>query len=301
MTRRTEQGKVKTSWWNDPATRNPLLFSLSVHLCISVIIFVPSSFFHRSTPPEIYSVELIQFDEPMLEPEPVQPESTPKPPPPKVVDEPAVSTKPVLSTRNIPTTPTTIKILRPRKIKQDLRKDQPPIDPTMVFAALERLKKQEQQVKAEEEFDRAKEAEKNANEEALEALRQSILTRQPQRNTDSVQSPSQGNTSTTGGQQNGQLANTILSQYIATVGLHISNHWRLPEGQKWDNSLNTTVIVKIKANGVVISSKIDTASKSKQFNKFVIETIEKASPLPPIPVELSNKPLKLHFYPQGLH
>jgi TonB family protein len=300
MTRRTEQGKVKTSWWNNPSIRNSLLFSLSIHLCVTLIIFIPSSFFHRSTPPEIYSVELIQLDEAMLEPEPVQPDSTPKPPRPKVVDEPAVSTKPVLSTRNIPQTPTEIKILRPRKIKKDLRKDQSPIDQTMVFAALERLKIQEQQVKAEKELERAKEAEKNANDEALQALRQSILTRQPLRNTDSVQSPSEGNNNNTSGQQNGQRANTIRNQYNASVIHHVGSYWRLPEGQKWDKDLTTTVVVKIKENGVVTSSKIYTSSKSKQFDKIAIETIEKASPLPPLPAELSNIPLKLHFYPKGL-
>lgn len=286
--------------WATPAFRNPLLFSVGIHLGIALIVFMPTSFFHRSETPEIYSVELVDLSEPWPEPKPMQP------PPVKPLvkqeqpKEPVVSTKPILSTRNIPQAPTEIKILRARKVKIDLRKDQPPIDQTMIFAALERMRQQEQ-MQAHEELERAEEKVKKANDEALQALRTSILSRQADP-TDSNSLPvtTSQNSSTGRRQQAGQRANSIMTQYIATMGQHIGEYWRLPEGQKWDNSLSTTVIVKIKADGIVLSAKIDAPSKSRQFDRFVIETIDKASPLPPVPAELPNIPLKLHFYPQGL-
>lgn len=285
-------------------TLAPILFSLGVHLTLCAIVFMPTSFF-SATRPETYSVQLINLSDPQLENEPVV---TP-PPLPEIqekvpaVTQPVVSTTPILSTRNIPQTPTEIKILRPRKFKKDLRKNQRPIDQSMVLAALERLKQLETQEKANRELTKANEAVAKANDEALQALRESILIRQPLA-TPQVTSSEQNMGNTTGaaasGGQSGQQANSTLNQYIATIGHHIGTYWRLPEGQHWDNRLNAIVHVKIKDDGIVISSKIAVSSKSKQFDKFVLETIQKASPLPAIPATLDNKPLKLHFYPQGL-
>ena len=285
-------------FWADQALKKPLFFSVGLHLAIALIVFMPTSLFHQSPPPIVYSVQLIDLSDPLPAPK-LQPVAPPEQVAPKIIPkEPAVSTKPILSTRNIPKTPSEIKILRPRKIKRDLRKDKPPIDQSMVFAALERMRKQEQ-ILAKQELELAEEEVKKANDDALQALRSSILSRQPDPyDASSVTQNQQG--SPASGLQQGQRANTILSQYTATMGQHIGEFWRLPEGQKWATNLNTIVIVKIKDDGIVISSKIDVASKSKQFDRFVIETIEKASPLPPIPDELPNTPLKLHFYPQGL-
>lgn len=295
---------IFSTFWRNPQLRNPLLFSLGVHVFITGIIFFPTSFFQRNRTPEIYSVELIDLSEPMQEPEtPVQ-----SPPPPKVqptpVVEPAVSTQPVLSTRTIPQVPTEIKIIRPRAVKKDLRKDRPPIDQSMVLAALQRLQSQEKEQQAQVELDRANEAVEQAKEEMLQTLRNSILTRPSQTTSKQVvASRSTPDLNATGSTpQTGQVANTVLLQYIATVNNHIGQHWRLPEGQKWDESLRATVIVKIRADGIVTSAKFEQQSTSRQFDKFVDETIEKASPLPPVPSEIANKDyaLRLHFYPKGL-
>ena len=294
------QPNSKTLFWQNPSIRNPLLFSAGIHILITLIVLFPTSLFHFNKAPEIYSVELIDLTEPQTEPEPVV--EAPPPPPiikPKPIIKETVSTKPILSTRNIPQTPTEIKILRPRKVKKDLRIDRPPIDQTMVLAALQKMKHQEKEEQAQLELDKANEAARLANQEAMQALRESILRRQPNRTRPSS-STKAASSNNNGLQSGGQRANTVLTQYIATIGHHISEYWRLPEGQKWDPKLKTTLIVKIKDDGIVISSKIFTSSKSKQFDKFVIETIEKSSPLPPIPSEITNKPLKLHFFPQGL-
>lgn len=292
-------------FWRNPACRKPLLFSLGVHLFILVILFFPTSLFQWTRTPEIYSVQLVDLSEPLQEPETQKPPSPPPMVKPAPVAEPAVSTQPVLSTRNIPQAPAEIKILRPRAVKKDVRKDQPPIDQTMVVAALQRMQNQEKAQQAQRELELANEAAEQANEEMLQALRHSILARPSQGITTSQ--VSSGSTPRTGGAnatgvQTGQAADTVLAQYIATVNNHIGQHWRLPEGQKWDDSLRATVIVKIREDGIVTSSKFEQQSTSRQFDKFVAETIEKASPLPPVPKEIGNKDyaLRLHFYPKGL-
>ncbi len=288
----------------DTSRRDPLLFSVGVHLCITLIIFFPTSFFHLKRTPEIYSVELIDLSEPLSDPVMEQPSITPPLVQPQPLVEPAVSTKPVLSTRNIPQTPTEIKILRPRAVKKDLRRDKPVIDQTMVLAALQRVQNKEKAQQAQEELDRANEAVVEANADMLAALRQSILTRPSQgpASPSEASQSSSANTSMQSGASAVQLANSALIQYKATVNNHIAQHWRLPEGQKWDETLQATIIVKIKKDGIVTSSRFEQHSKSRQFDKFVSETIDKASPLPQIPEELGNKTysLRLHFYPKGL-
>ncbi|MDA3970625.1 MAG: TonB family protein [Desulfobulbaceae bacterium] len=291
-------------FWRNPACRRPLLFSLGVHLFILGILFFPTSLFHLPQhAPEIYSVALIDLSEPLQEPETQNPPSPPPMVKPPTVAEPAVSTQPVLSTRNIPQAPTEIKFLRPRAVKKDVRKDQPPIDQTMVMASLQRMQNQEKAQQAQRELDQANEAAEQANEEVLQALRHSILARPSQGiNTSQI---SGGSTSRTGdanatGSQTGQAADTASKQYKATVNHHIGQYWYLPEGQKWDSTLKATVIVRLKPDGIVTSTEIEVSSKSKQFDKIVIETVERASPLPPIPAELENISLKLHFSPEGL-
>ncbi len=285
---------------NSQTLRNPLLFSVGVHLFITLIIFMPTSFFHLNQPPEIYSVELIDLTEPQFKPEPPAPPvpiAKPKPP-----TDSQISTKPILSTRTIPQTPTEIKILRPRKVKINHHKDKPPIDQTMVFAALQRMQKQEQKQLAQEKLDQANEAVEQANQEVLDALRESILARTPHNLQTTVNAVTSSNTkpSSGGSSQGGQRANTILRQYKATIGQHIHQQWHLPEGQNWNSKLVTTIIVNIKPDGIVTASRIHKASKSQQFDRFVIETIEKASPFPPFPKEVTYKPLMLHFYPAGI-
>ncbi len=297
-----EQGSFSI-FWRNPEIRNPLLFSITVHLFITGIIFFPTSLFHRTRTPEIYSVELVDLSEPVQEPETQVQHSPPPVVKPTPVVETAVSTQPVLSTRNIPQAPTEIKIIRPRAIKKDLRKDRPPIDQTMVMAALQRLQSQEVAQQAQQELDQAKEAAEQANEEMLQALRNSILARPTPGGSQPVASRSTADLNATSSTpQAGQVANTVLLQYIATVNNHIGQHWRLPEGQKWDSTLKATVIVKIRKDGIVTSSRFEEPSTSRQFDKFVAETIDKASPLPPVPEEITNKDyaLRLHFYPKGL-
>jgi TonB family protein len=280
--------------WDDEKWRNPFLFSASIHLAILVIALLPSSLFHFSrATPEIYSVSLFDLDE------------LPAPAPEKfqetfkeeaiVPAEQANSLQPILSTRTIPDTPTEIKLIRPRALKKDLRL--PPMDPTLVLAALNRIQQQEKALEK--------------KEEALEAIRKTILARETtgtegQRNTGTgpQQKISSAQNSVSPGYAgppgSGQAANTALKKYKAQVAQHIGKFWSLPEGQVWPKNLQATVIIKVRSDGIVTSTSLEKNSANAQFDKFVLQTIDQASPLPPFPEEIPKLPLRLNFYPEGM-
>lgn len=282
--------------WADQKWRNPFLFSVSIHLAILVIALLPSSLFHFSrATPEIYSVDLIDMNELPTAPPPEDFQESPQPETAAPIDQ-SRSLQPVLSTRTIPKAPTEIKLIRPRALKKDVRL--PPMDPSMVLAALSRIQHQE---KAVEE-----------KEKAVEAIRQSILSREtapPQEPANIDKSREQKIASTPGVQKSvgyagppgsGQIANTALKKYKAIVAQHIGKLWTLPEGQVWQKDLLAVVDVKVSLDGIVISTNFEKHSDNGQFDKFVLYTIEQASPLPPFPQEIPHLPLRLHFRPEGM-
>ncbi len=283
------------SRWDDEKWRHPFLFSVAIHLAILLIALVPSSLFHFSrTTPEIYTVDLFDLNE-LPTPAPDDFQEAPQ----QATTIPAEQTRslqPLLSTRTIPKAPTEIKLIRPRALKKDVRL--PPMDPSMVLAALNRIQQQE---KAIEE-----------KEKAVEAIRKSILTRQTAvtRAPDDVGKGEQQQSSTGLGHQtspgyagppgSGQAANTALKKYKAIVAQHIGKYWSLPEGQVWPKNLLAIVDVKVRLDGIVTSTSFEKHSESGQFDKFVTHTIEQASPLPPFPEEIPHLPLRLHFRPEGM-
>ncbi|PLX48834.1 MAG: hypothetical protein C0613_09560 [Desulfobulbaceae bacterium] len=285
--------------WLDDGWRKPFLFSVTVHLIILTIALLPSSLFHFSrNVPEVYQVDLIDLQEaPPPPPAEVRKAPPPEPKPPPAVEQ-TTSSQPVLSTRTIPKAPSEIKLLRPRAMKKDIRL--PPMDPSMVLGALQHI---EQQQKAEEEKQRA-----------LEAIRESILTRpsaqteaEPEQTPTADQLPGEGSAEMKrpspgygGAAGSGRAADTALKQYKAMVARHIGSHWSLPEGQVWHKDLRAEVIVEIRQDGIVTKKSFEKPSASAQFDKFVMQTIEEASPLPPVPQEIPLAPLRLRFYPEGM-
>lgn len=270
--------------WDDEKWRNPFLFSTAIHLAILIIALLPSSLFHLdNTIPEHYTVDLIDINE---IPSPDE-EMAPSPPPQDTAPptQQTRSLQPVLSTRTIPEAPTVIKLLRPRALKRDVRL--PPMDPSMVLAALNRMQQQE-----------SAQAQK---EKALEAIRESIMARESASEpvAEKISTTRTGSTAKLGVQK-GMLANTVLRKYKAMVAQHIGKLWSLPEGMLWSKDLMAIVIIKVNLDGIVTASSFEKHSTNDQFDKFVMQTIEQASPLPPFPKEIPLAPLRLRFYPEGM-
>ncbi len=285
--------------WEDEKWRKPFLFSAGIHLAILLIALMPSNlFFSHRTMPVVYSVDLFDLDElPTPAPEDFQ-EAAPQE---KETMAPAAQTRslqPVLSTRTIPKAPSEIRLLRPRTLKNKKDVRLPPMDPNMVLAALNRIQQQEKAIEA--------------KEKAFAAIRKSIMARETATSQDPQDEDwdsGQEISSTPGTQKNvgyggppggGQAANTATKKFVALTKQHIIKSWILPEGQIWHKDLYATVLVKVRPDGIVTSAELEERSENDQFDKFVMQTIEQASPLPPVPEEIANHPLRLHFYPEGM-
>ncbi len=268
--------------WEDEKWRNPFIFSATIHLAILCIALLPSDlFFFSRNIPEVYSVDLIDLDEiPTDDFYESARQETYSPP------ENTRGLQPVLSTRTIPKAPTEIKLIRPRALKKDVRL--PPMDPTMVLAALNRIQQQEKA--------------KTEKEKALKALRDSIMARESASEsvTEQTRPVKSGPATGSSGGEKGMAANTAIKKYKALTAQHIGRFWSLPEGQKWDKDLYAIVLVEVRPDGIVTSTELVERSDNAQFDKFVMQTIEQASPLPAVPEEIANIPLRLHFYPEGM-
>lgn len=287
-------------FWQDPHQRGPLLFSLGLHLTFIIALLLPTDLFtlqHRL--PEIYTVNLIDLPQPTLEPQPTKTASTPPPSLPKTKASPQViSSTPLLSSRVMPTLPSEIKIIRPRASKKIMRHKR---DSRSILAAYARIKAQEAVTK---ELASAQAQAETEKQKALEMMAQAILTRQgpsppstpPLTTTDPTAS------SNTGQPGAGVTTNNALRIYKAAVNQQISSQWILPEGQQWQPTLQAVVIVKINKDGIVLSQDFVKRSGNTQFDKFVSQALEKASPLPRLPTELADKDyaLRLTFFPRGL-
>ena len=76
-----------------------------------------------------------------------------------------------------------------------------------------------------------------------------------------------------------------LFSYLMKIQEKLYANWSLPS---WldDSQLKTHIAVSIDEKGEILKKKILIPSKNKVFNKKALNTIEKASPLPPPPKDL---------------
>ncbi len=286
--------------WQNQEQRAPFIFSISLHFALFIALFIPTNFFSFQRPlPEVYTVDLIDLSEPEVEPE-TEPPVTKVTPPPKPRPKPKVqklSTTPPLSSRVMPKPPTEIKIIRPRAAKKIMRHKR---DSTSILAGLARMQTHE---KLDKELKEAEAKAETENKKAMEMMAQAIMTRPSRETTAPVDNQATTVRSTSKPTQGrGISATNAMQIYSAAVRLQISENWVLPEGQQWDETLLTVLIVKIREDGIVLSHTFKKRSGNIQFDKFVSQTLEKASPLPMLPVELAeeNYSLRLNFYPRGL-
>ncbi|MCB0413523.1 MAG: TonB C-terminal domain-containing protein [Bdellovibrionales bacterium] len=95
-----------------------------------------------------------------------------------------------------------------------------------------------------------------------------------------------GNVLTEGSSLEG-LNQIALTDYYQKVKEHVQQYWALPQ---WLSELNLKAQAKVLVDerGYVISRGMFASSGNKTFDDFVINTIDKASPLPPPPNRLSG-------------
>ncbi|MDF1524868.1 MAG: energy transducer TonB [bacterium] len=96
-------------------------------------------------------------------------------------------------------------------------------------------------------------------------------------------------------------SNIKFRAYYNRIWAQIRSSW-VPQGETSEASLLTVVGIRIAPNGVIEQSWIEKRSGNDYYDQSALRAIRKASPLPPLPEELSDKPLEvgINFIPQGL-
>ncbi len=71
-------------------------------------------------------------------------------------------------------------------------------------------------------------------------------------------------------------------QYFGHLDIHIKNYWSLPEFMQ-NKDYKTQVKITFDENGFVTSKTITRSSGNIEYDNFVLDTVQRASPLPPPP------------------
>lgn len=147
-------------------------------------------------------------------------------------------------------------------------------------------KAEEQRLK---EIAQARLAEQNAQREAERAraaLAEMIKARGAQKSA----------TSSTGRPSARQgVSNIVSQQYLMEVGARMQQFWVLPEMRQWDPRLETVVVLTIGRDGAVVKTEVEQKSADPFFDQFVMQTIEKASPMPPFPKLMREDAIEVGF------
>jgi len=259
--------------------RIPLILSGGLHLFLLLFILFAPALQHNSPLPDVQTVMLFSAEE-IAEPQhtapPVPAKVTPKAPA-------AVSMQPLA-----PVKPAKVVSLRPLKTKKKIipEKQQDKVRQTVIERAL-------QQVQAKLRQQQAESAARKQIKTAFESIRQSLQTQV----TDGESSSSATNTGQqqtktakgSGGKSSGgKIVSEARRRYYAAIIMHLSRFWSLPETQEWDETLEAVAVIWFRRDGSIIKTILEKKSSNLYFNQFVNKTLEKASPLPPIPAELND-------------
>lgn len=301
----------------DKHWKTPLALAIGLHLLVLALSMLPPSlFYRRHIIPEAVTINLFTVEElKPAKPSPVKRQPA-KPTPPKEIKKekpaplpPPPQPKPQTSVAEdipapTPPAPEPAKAIsmNPRKIK---KKVEPPKEKIV------EKPKEDKQLKALERIqarvNQKKELEKTKHD--LAKLRESLhVSPAP---TAAPPEPAVAPTAETGetppeqtGSSAGQssLIDMAAKQYHIAVARKITDHWVLPEMQKWDEKLEAIYIIVIRRDGIITKSFFEQRSSNEYFNQFVEKTVQAASPMPHFPADLKKSAVEigLIFHPSGL-
>ncbi len=266
----------------------PLNLAVGFHLLIACgILFLPGMFNSKPKFEDIYTVDLVNLAEPVIE-QSAPPAPAPEPvvqPPPDVPEEAVVIPDPVKAPAPPPEVikPVSLKPIK-RKVKKKVKEPEPDRS-----RELERIKRQRlaeavraEQLAAEQARIAAEEAERQRRlmEAQLSQIRSQVRT-----------APAQGPTRRSGA----NVANALESQYANGLRMKLMEVWTLPEFKLKDKSLKAVIIIKLAQDGSVINQYFEEKSNDPTFDQFVKKAIYQASPFPPMPPALNSNDYDFHL------
>jgi TonB family protein len=90
------------------------------------------------------------------------------------------------------------------------------------------------------------------------------------------------------------LSSPVMRNYYDRLYAQIRAAWVLPESiGEMSQEFKTVVAIKITPSGAIEESWIEKGSGNNDYDKAALQAVRKASPLPPLPVEMGKKSLKV--------
>jgi len=269
--------------------QRPVGIAVALHVLTLVLaLTLPMLMNHRPLLDNVVTVNLVTLpdagpetsqpaaEQPVEQPAPPEPAPAPEPPPKLEPVKPKVQV-PVVEPVPAPE-PVAVKqvSLKPIKKKKKLVDE----------SKLQREKAEQQRLK---EIAQARLEEQRAQQEAERAraaLAEMIRAR-------GVQKPAPSSSRGSSARQG--VSNIVSQQYIMSVGAHMQQFWILPEMRQWNPSLETVVVLTIRRDGTVVKVDIEQKSEDPFFDQFVMQTVDKASPVPPFPKLMKEDAIELGF------
>lgn len=292
-----------------------LIFSLLLHVSVLLMtIFGPKFFHRRPIMPEVYTVNLFTASAPSVAPaakpaaakKPAAPKPPPAAPPPEPVKsepvkpeavqiepvkvEPAPP-KPVEPEPVVKVPPKKAISLKPDKAQKKLKDDKEKKIRDDLIKARALAK-----VRAKLEVEKAKQAADLAAKNAVERLRESLLSQADRaRTTDATEETPSDEAQQESGGSSGAEIDSALKRYFAEVALRINGNWSLPDIQNLPESIEAILMIKVTKDGVVVGNYFDPKSDNPIYDSAVMRALQKSLPLPPFPPELKEKSLEFGF------
>jgi len=81
----------------------------------------------------------------------------------------------------------------------------------------------------------------------------------------------------------------LKERYDAAIFARLHKFWSLPEYMQKKPELNAVVVITINKDGSIANMFFEKKSSDRMFDQFIINTIESANPLPPIPPAMKKQ------------
>jgi colicin import membrane protein len=312
-----------------------LLLAILLHLAVfAASVWLPELIAHKPLLDDIVTVDLVSLPEPVVSP-PQQPPQPVTPPPEPVVKAPPEPVAPPPEPEPEPETPEVVTAPEPEIVPEPVapaapislaprkRKIRKATDTRLAeekekevrkkLALLEKKKQKKQKKQKQAELARKrKAAQKRKQAEQLRKKRAMAAARRAQQEADRAaalareelasvirQSGAQGKSSASTGRK---VESVVLKQYLSSLYQKVHGYWILPEMRKFDQSLETIVVLTIRRDGSVADMQFERKSKDPYFDQFVMKTLRSASPMPRFPAVLSQASIEvgLRFKPGEL-
>lgn len=286
---------IKVTFMDGNEWKLPFNFAVFLHLTVILGAIYGPGVLNKNPPyQDIYTVDLINFEEPKVEAPPPAPQQTvakqqelPKPESVNI----APKTEPVPEVTKAPVKPVSIKPLKRKKVKKNIQQE---------------LRKKEVEKLHKKNLAEAREAEKKAAEAARIAAAEAVnQLKSMLRETNAVErsrrtSPSAKSGSTVRRKRGNDA---VENQYFASIFGQLQPHWKLPEYKTWSKDLSAVIVIRIASDGKIIDQFFEKRSGDRLFDKFVLKALQDGSPLPKIPpaMQKNSVELGLRFVPGSIN